>query len=291
MRDLIFDIQRFCVYDGPGIRTTVFFKGCNMHCAWCHNPESFSTDAELLFRHEKCTPCGACTAVCPNGAHEIKADGTHVFDRAKCAACGKCAEVCPNDVLELSGREMTVEAVMKQIDKDAKYYRSSKGGVTFSGGEASLHFELLKKLLTACREKGYHTALETNGLISAAHLKELIPLTDLFLFDFKHSDPDALKKWASAPLAPILESLAALEACACVVALPGHSGRERHGRALCEAICALKHQYTCIEKAEIMAYHDIGKTKWDALGIPYSLAALKTVSPEQKHIWETKIAD
>ena len=101
--------------------------------------------------------------------------------------------------------------MMEQIDKDAKYYRSSKGGVTFSGGEASLHFELLKKLLTACREKGYHTALETNGLISAAHLKELIPLTDLFLFDFKHSDPDALKKWASAPLAPILESLAALE--------------------------------------------------------------------------------
>ena len=262
MRDLIFDIQRFCVYDGPGIRTTVFFKGCNMHCAWCHNPESFSTDAELLFRHEKCTSCGACTAV------------------------------CPNDVLELSGREMTVEAVMKQIDKDAKYYRSSKGGVTFSGGEASLHFELLKKLLTACREKGYHTALETNGLISAAHLKELIPLTDLFLFDFKHSDPDALKKWASAPLAPILESLAALEDAHAHVwlrcpVIPGVNDTDAHF----EAICALKHQYTCIEKAEIMAYHDIGKTKWDALGIPYSLAALKTVSPEQKHIWETKIAD
>ena len=262
MRDLIFDIQRFCVYDGPGIRTTVFFKGCNMHCAWCHNPENFSTDAELLFRHEKCTSCGACTAV------------------------------CPNDVLELSGREMTVEAVMKQIDKDAKYYRSSKGGVTFSGGEASLHFELLKKLLTACREKGYHTALETNGLISAAHLKELIPLTNLFLFDFKHSDPDALKKWAGAPLAPILESLAALEDAHAHVwlrcpVIPGVNDTDAHF----EAICALKHQYTCIEKAEIMAYHDIGKTKWDALGIPYSLAALKTVSPEQKHIWETKIAD
>lgn len=292
MRDLIFDIQRFCVYDGPGIRTTVFFKGCNMHCAWCHNPESFSTDAELLFRREKCTSCGTCTAVCPNGAHEIKADGTHVFDRAKCAACGKCAEVCPNDVLELSGREMTVEAVMKQIDKDTKYYRSSKGGITFSGGEASLHFELLKKLLTACREKGYHTALETNGLISAAHLKELIPLTNLFLFDFKHSDPDALTKWAGAPLAPILESLAALEDAHAHVwlrcpVIPGVNDTDAHF----EAICALKHQYTCIEKAEIMAYHDIGKTKWDALGIPYSLAALKTVSPEQKHIWETKIAD
>ena len=187
---------------------------------------------------------------------------------------------------------MTVEAVMKQIDKDAKYYRSSKGGVTFSGGEASLHFELLKKLLTACREKGYHTALETNGLISAAHLKELIPLTDLFLFDFKHSDSDALKKWAGAPLAPILESLAALEDAHAHVwlrcpVIPGVNDTDAHF----EAICALKHQYTCIEKAEIMAYHDIGKTKWDALGIPYSLAALKTVSPEQKHIWETKIAD
>lgn len=166
-----------------------------------------------------------------------------------------------------AGRITEEEAVMKQIDKDAKYYRSSKGG------EASLHFELLKKLLTACREKGYHTALETNGLISAAHLEELIPLTDLFLFDFKHSNPDALKKWAGAPLAPILESLAALE------------------DAHFEVICALKHQYTCIEKAEIMAYHDIGKTKWDALGLDYSLTALKTVSPEQKHIWETKIAD
>ena len=165
-------------------------------------------------------------------------------------------------------------------------------GVTFSGGEASLHFELLKKLLTACREKGYHTALETNGLISAAHLKELIPLTELFLFDFKHSDPDALKKWAGAPLAPILESLAALEDAHAHVwlrcpVIPGVNDTDAHF----EAICALKHQYTCIEKAEIMAYHDIGKTKWDALGIPYSLAALKTVSPEQKHIWETKIAD
>ena len=155
-----------------------------------------------------------------------------------------------------------------------------------------MHFELLKKLLTACREKGYHTALETNGLISAAHLKELIPLTDLFLFDFKHSDPDALKKWAGAPLAPILESLAALEDAHAHVwlrcpVIPGVNDTDAHF----EAICALKHQYTCIEKAEIMAYHDIGKTKWDALGIPYSLAALKTVSPDQKHIWETKIAD
>ena len=185
---------------------------------------------------------------------------------------------------------MSVEEFVQDVLSYRHFIRT--GGVTFSGGEASLHFELLKKLLTACREKGYHTALETNGLISAAHLKELIPLTDLFLFDFKHSDPDALKKWASAPLAPILESLAALEDAHAHVwlrcpVIPGVNDTDAHF----EAICALKHQYTCIEKAEIMAYHDIGKTKWDALGIPYSLAALKTVSPEQKHVWETKIAD
>ena len=105
MKSLIFDIQRFCVYDGPGIRTTVFFKGCNMHCAWCHNPESFSAAAELLFRAEKCTACGAC-AVCPEGAHTFE-NGVHTFHRERCVACGKCASLCPNGALELSGREMT----------------------------------------------------------------------------------------------------------------------------------------------------------------------------------------
>ena len=155
-----------------------------------------------------------------------------------------------------------------------------------------MHFELLKKLLTACREKRIPHRAGDKRFDLCRTLKKLIPLTDLFLFDFKHSDPDALKKWAGAPLAPILESLAALEDAHAHVwlrcpVIPGVNDTDAHF----EAICALKHQYTCIEKAEIMAYHDIGKTKWDALGIPYSLAALKTVSPEQKHIWETKIAD
>ena len=267
---IIFDIQRNSFVDGPGIRTTVFFKGCNLKCKWCHNPESQSSKPQIMFYKDKCTGCGRCSGITEKNTEFV----------------------CFNDAKQICGREYSVEEVFGIIQKDKLFYDTSNGGVTFSGGEASLHFELLKKLLTACREKGYHTALETNGLISAAHLKELIPLTDLFLFDFKHSDPDALKKWAGAPLAPILESLAALEDAHAHVwlrcpVIPGVNDTDAHF----EAICALKHQYTCIEKAEIMAYHDIGKTKWDALGIPYSLAALKTVSPEQKHIWETKIAD
>lgn len=290
MNSLIFDIQRFCVYDGPGIRTTVFFKGCNMRCAWCHNPESFSAAPELLYRAEKCTACGAC-AVCPNGAHTFE-NGAHTFDRAKCTACGACAELCPNGALELSGREMDAAEVLRTIEKDAKYYKSSGGGVTFSGGEASLHFDLLVELLEGCRSRTIHTALETNGLIPPARLQKLLPLVDLFLFDCKHTDPDEHLRWTGAPLEPVLETLRALDAAGANVALrcpiiPGVNDTDAHFAA----IRALKAQYACIQSAEIMAYHDIGKTKWEALGKPYALAALKTVSPEQKRLWEAKIAD
>lgn len=290
MKSLIFDIQRFCVYDGPGIRTTVFFKGCNMHCAWCHNPESFSVKAELLFRAEKCTSCGAC-AVCPSGAH-IFENGTHIFNRALCTACGLCAKECPNTALELSGREMTADEVMKVIDKDAKYYKSSGGGVTFSGGEASMQFGLLKTLLERCREKGYHTALETNGLIPQERLRVLIPLVDLFLFDCKHTDSAAHERWTGAPLQPVLDTLEALNKAGAEVILrcpviPGVNDTDAHFAAIRE----LKKRYGCIRQAEIMAYHDIGKTKWEALGAAYTLAELKTVLPEQKRLWEAKIAE
>ena len=283
-------IQRFSLHDGPGIRSTVFFKGCNMRCAWCHNPESFSAAPELLFRAEKCTACGAC-AVCPQGAHSF-ADGAHTFHRERCTACGACATRCPNGALELSGREMTADEVMKVIDRDAKYYKSSGGGVTFSGGEASMHFELLAQLLTACRARGYHTALETNGLIPPERLNALLPLVDLFLFDCKHTDPAQHLRWTGAPLQPVLDTLAALDRANANVVLrcpviPGVNDTDAHFAA----IRALKRQHPCIQSAEIMAYHDIGKSKWDALGAPYALSALKTVSPEQKRLWEARIAD
>lgn len=292
MKSLIFDIQRFCVYDGPGIRTTVFFKGCNMRCAWCHNPESFSTAPELLYRAEKCVSCGACVSACPHGAHRVDEAGVHHFDRTQCVGCGACASACANGALELSGRVMTADEVLAVIEKDKKYYASSGGGVTFSGGEASLHFDLLVELLEGCRARGIHTALETNGLIPPERLEKLAGLVDLFLLDFKHSDPEEHRRWTSAPLEPVLETLRTLDRVGAHVALrcpiiPGVNDTDAHFAA----IRALKKQHSCIESAEIMAYHDIGKTKWDALGVPYTLAALKTVSPETKHRWTEQIAD
>jgi len=289
MKHLVFDIQRFCVHDGPGVRTAVFFKGCNMRCAWCHNPESYSCEAELLYHGDKCILCGEC-AVCPQGAHEF-ADGKHIFRREKCIACGKCAEVCMNQALEISGREMTVEEIMAVIDKDAKYYRSG-GGVTFSGGEATLHMEMLVTLLQACKEKGYHTALETNGLISEKNLHKLMGLVDLFLLDCKHTDPAAHEKWTGAPLEPVLASLKMLDEAGKDVILrcpviPGVNDTDAHFAA----IRALKAQHRCIRQAEIMAYHDIGKSKWHALGKEYALEDIKTVNAEIRHQWEEKIKE
>ena len=289
MNSLIFDIQRFCVYDGPGIRTTVFFKGCNMRCAWCHNPESYSLEPELLYRADKCTACGACAAACPNGAHAVT-DGVHTFLREKCTACGACAAVCPNTAVELSGKVMTVDEVMKVIDKDAKYYKSSKGGVTFSGGEASLHFGLLKEIMERCKEKGYHTALETNGLIPRARLEALLPLTDLFLFDCKHTDSAAHEKWTGVPAELVWETLSVLDEAGANVILrcpviPGINDTDEHFAAIRD----MKERYSCIQQVEIMSYHDIGKGKWEALGKEYSLADIKTVSPELKHTWEVKV--
>lgn len=291
---LIFDIQRFCVYDGPGIRSTVFFKGCNMRCAWCHNPESFSQKPELLFHPEKCTACGACT-VCPQHAHQIEG-GEHRFDREAClaqsgqGACGQCVLRCPNGALELSGREMTVEQVMAELKKDGKYYASSGGGVTLSGGEASLWLDFVCQLLEACRAQGFHTALETNGLISPERLQRLIPLVDLFLFDCKHTDPEEHRRWTGAPLEPVLASLEALDRAGAAVILrcpiiPGVNDTQEHFKAL----RTLRASHACIQQAEVMAYHDIGKGKWQALGKPYELESLKTVSARQKQEWQAML--
>lgn len=283
---VIFDIQRFCVYDGPGIRTTVFLKGCNMRCKWCHNPESFRTEPELMYHVDKCTACRGCE-VCPEGVHRFSETGEHQIDRARCTACGACAKVCPKGALEISGRYAAAGEIMEVVEKDEKYYQASGGGVTFSGGEASMQPDFLLALMEACKKRGYHVALETNGLIRKDFLDRFINAVDLFLFDYKLTDSAAHKEWTGVPNEAILERLDQIDKKGGKVSLrcpviPGVNDNAEHF----EKIRQMKERYTCIADTEIMSYHDVGKAKWASVGLDYSLSGIKTVAPEEKKHWE-----
>lgn len=288
MEGIIMEIQRFCLQDGPGIRTTVFLKGCNMRCKWCHNPESMEMPPVLMYREEECTGCGKCSAVCPNGVHQVSA-GIHEVDRSKCTGCGVCAGVCPAGALSINGFRVSSSQVMEEICRDEKYYASSGGGVTFSGGEATMQPEFLTELLEECQKRGYHTAVETNGLISPNLLTKLIPLVDLFLFDYKITGQEHVA-WTGVPGDVPLQSLEIIQTLGGKVVLrcpviPGINDTKLHFAAIRE----LKRKYSCVDHVEVMAYHDTGKGKWKECGKEYELAYIKTVLPEQKRIWEEEI--
>jgi pyruvate formate lyase activating enzyme len=187
MLGTVFNIQRFSLHDGPGIRTSVFLKGCSLHCFWCHNPEGIALKPEIQFFPERCITCGACVEACDHDANALLA-GTLVFDRARCVACGDCIDTCYAEARLRVGQEMTPEAVFQEILQDRAYYASSGGGVTLSGGEPALQPEFAKELLARCKADGLHTALETAGNVPWASLAGLLPHTDLILMDLKHMD-------------------------------------------------------------------------------------------------------
>lgn len=185
---VVFNIQRFSLHDGPGIRTTVFLKGCSMRCFWCHNPEGRRRAPELSYQAERCLHCGQCVSACPNHAHELR-EGRHVFHRELCLVSGECVTECPSQALQLEGRSMTVGEVMTEILRDRTFYASSGGGVTLSGGEPALAKEFARELLEQCRAHGLHTAIETCGECEWTALDLLLPFTDLVMMDLKHLDP------------------------------------------------------------------------------------------------------
>jgi pyruvate formate lyase activating enzyme len=206
---LIFDIKRYAINDGPGIRVVVFFKGCNLHCTWCHNPEGISAKAEKMFAPAKCIRCGSCVKACPENAITLVTEGIYT-DPEICKSCGKCAEVCPTKAIEMSGKVMTVSEIMDIVEKERIFFDQSGGGVTFSGGEPLIHAKMLIELLDECGRRGIHRAVDTAGNVNTETILEVAKRTDLFLYDLKMMDTDLHQKWIRAKNEKILHNLKAL---------------------------------------------------------------------------------
>jgi pyruvate formate lyase activating enzyme len=266
---LIFDIQRFSIHDGPGIRTTVFVKGCPLGCQWCHNPESRRGERQLAFYKTKCIGCGKCVNACPNGA--ISSGDVRV-DRTKCVICGACADVCPGEALQIIGRMATVEEVLAVVMRDLPFYKTSGGGITISGGEPMHQHEFTTCLLKASRESELHTAIETSGLTSWERLSSVAPLVDMFLYDIKVIDPAKHRTFCGADNAPILENARRLSAGGANILfrtpiVPGCNDGDDDIVRLGEFILSLPGK----QRLELMPYHRIGSGKYEALGMEYPL--------------------
>ncbi len=255
MKATIFDIVRNSFVDGPGIRTTVFFKGCNLRCAWCHNPESQNPEPQMMFYKHKCTGCGRCTEVCPNHME-------------KCELCGKCELYCPPDARKICGREMTTEEILKEIIKDKMFYDASGGGVTFSGGECMLYPDFLCEILRKSKENGIHTAVDTAGNVPWEHFEKIMPYTDMLLYDVKCANDELHKRCTGVSNKLILENLHRLSSefkGDIIIRVPVIGGVNDSAEEVTK-ISDILHNIK-YKSVELLPYHKMGEHKYNALGI------------------------
>lgn len=278
---LIFDIKPFSINDGPGIRITVFMKGCPLNCLWCHNPESISPNVQKMYSKAKCIGCGTCVENCPKDALTLTADGI-VTDFNACDLNGICAEVCPTKAIEMSGRQATVEEVMKVIKRETVMMDLSEGGITISGGEPLLQPEFLIELLDACGREGIHRAVDTAGMVKSETLLEVAKRTDLFLYDVKIMDPVKHKKYTGVSNEKILSNLRLLSESGAVINIripfiKGINTDEDNLRKTALFIDSLPGPKKLVS---LLSYHNIAINKYNKLGKTYNLSGMEEPSKE-----------
>lgn len=290
---IVFDIQRASFHDGPGIRTTVFLKGCPLHCLWCHNPEAVERKPQLFFYPQKCRLCGDCVSACPEGVHSL-VNGVHQVQFERCTNCGDCVPACTQRALKISGEEMSVRQVMHEVTADRDFYAATGGGLTLSGGEPMAQFAFTRDLLHAAkaqgipgtRTQGFHTCLQTSGFAPQKRYAQLLPYVDLFQLDYKITGSLEHQKYTGVRSELILANLDFLYQSGAAVALrcpviPGINDTRPHF----SAIQALNARYPNLAGIDILPYHDMGNNKRTSIGQPLTLAGLKSTPPEVYNDW------
>lgn len=270
-KGLIFDIERFSTKDGPGIRTVVFFKGCNMSCYWCHNPEGIRGVPELRFEPDKCAGCGICFKICPMRAHKIDGE-RHIIDENRCTLCFACANACTYGSLTQVGKWMSVDEIYTEIEEDRAFYERSGGGVTLSGGEAMKQSDFAAKLLKRCHEGLVHTAMETNLSFPWADYKKLLPHTDLIMGDIKHMDDAAHRKGTGAGNITVLDNVKRLAEAGIPLiirtpVIPGYNNDVANIRSTAEFLKDIP----TLKYYELLSYNPLGNSKGILIKNPYKL--------------------
>lgn len=278
---IVFDIKRYTIHDGPGIRTTVFLKGCPLRCLWCHNPEGIEAQPQLSFVAARCLGCGACVKACPERAISHTAGGLPVTDRAKCVACGHCVAVCPAGARALVGKRRSVEDVLALVERDRIFYDRSGGGVTFSGGEPLAQPEFVAACLRECRVRGIRAAVDTSGFADRVTLLEIATLADLVLYDLKDMNPSRHLRMTGVPLEPILGNLHSLAQAGTPVwiripVIPGINDDAATMQDYVSYLVGLELRYP----VSLLPYHSTGVEKYRRLGVPYRLPQTRPPSQE-----------
>ncbi|MBU1349373.1 glycyl-radical enzyme activating protein [Patescibacteria group bacterium] len=288
---LVFDIQRFSLHDGPGIRTTIFLKGCPLNCAWCHNPEAKPYKQQLSFNENLCTSCMECVKVCNNTVHSF-VNGKHNVNFDACELSGKCVEVCPSEALQIIGKEYSTNEIINIVLRDKKYFENSNGGLTISGGEPLAQFKFTKSLLMKAKDAGLHTAIETCGFAKEQQYLDILPYVDLFLYDIKAAEDKKHIEFTGASNKLILLNLDLLSNNGANIILrcpliPGVNDSEEH----LSFIAGLNKKYQNILKVEVMAFHNIGRDKSKNIGVEYKFNDKPNADENTKRMWIAKLED